>query len=544
MWGRANTGELLARITGQNAFVKYDSSLKTYHIHKIFTGFLQDKMDRKDADCRKELYAQAARWHLENGEYIEARHYFYQSGNFDNVLLALEEDRTNSFVNENKEVLKKHMAACPVEVKNRHPYALLKYMMHLFVHNEAELFANMCREFSGNIAGDASLDDEQRRRLLGELEFMLSFPAYNDLKKMSAHHRKAWELMKQPTSIMNNKANWTFGCPSILYMFYRESGKLEEQVEVLKEAMFHYYPLNDGQGSGAEYVMEAERYFNIGEFENAEISMHRALHKSRANQQASITLCAVFLQIRLAFMKGDFTEMLELLHKMRSDMSSKKEYHFLHTVEICEGSIYAYLDQKHKIPARLLECDLTNLRLRFPAFAAFNIMYGRILLINGEYLKLIGSAEHFIAIASVFPNLLGIIYTYIYLAAANRQISREDEALANLKQALAIAVPDQVYMPFAENCDYVETLLEKLGGEEEYKEVTTRIFDLYKTYRKNREQIIREHFSAENPKLTRRELEIARLAATGITNKEIGEQLYISANTVKMALKSIEYIGS
>ena len=248
--------------------------------------------------------------------------------------------------------------------------------------------------------------------------------------------------MKQPTSIMNNKANWTFGCPSILYMFYRESGKLEECVEYIKEAMSHYYLLNRGQGSGAEYVMEAERYFNLGDFDNAEISMHKALHKSQANLQASITLCAVFLQIRLAFMKGDFMQMLESLQKMRSDMSSKKEYHFLHTVEICEGSIYAYLKQKHKIPPRLLEGDLTNLRLRFPAFAAFNIMYGRILLINGEYLKLIGSAEHFISIASVFPNLLGIIYTYIYLAAANRQISREDEALANLKQALATALPD------------------------------------------------------------------------------------------------------
>ena len=36
-----------------------------------------------------------------------------------------------------------------------------------------------------------------------------------------------------------------------------------------------------------------------------------------------------------------------------------------------------------------------------------------------------------------------------------------------------------------------------------------------------------------------RELEIARLAAAGITNKEIGARLYISENTVKMALKSI-----
>lgn len=255
--------------------------------------------------------------------------------------------------------------------------------------------------------------------------------------------------------------------------------------------------------------------------------------------QASIVLCAEYLQMRLAFMKGDFTRMLDLLRKMRSGMTSKKEYHFLHTVEICEGSIYANLNQKHKIPATLLEVDLTNLRLRFPAWAMFNIMYGRILLINGEYLKLIGLSEHFIAIASAFPNLLAHIYTYIYTAAANRQVLRDNEALACLKQALEIAMPDRVYMPFVENCDYIGPLLEKLAAEGCYREEIAQIVTLYMTYRQNKEQIIRAHFSEERPRLTERELEIARLAAVGNTNAEIGKQLFISTNTVKMALKSI-----
>ena len=154
-------------------------------------------------------------------------------------------------------------------------------------------------------------------------------------------------------------------------------------------------------------------------------------------------------------------------------------------------------------------------------------------------MKLVGSAEHFIRIASVFPNLLGHIYTYIYLAAANKQIFRDAEALSNLKQALGIAMPDKMYMPFVENCDYIEPLLEKLTGEGSYRVGIASILTLYKTYRRSKEQILLEHFTEEKPKLTQREIEIARLAADGITNNEIGKQLYISANTVKMALKSI-----
>lgn len=56
-------------------------------------------------------------------------------------------------------------------------------------------------------------------------------------------------------------------------------------------------------------------------------------------------------------------------------------------------------------------------RILFPLNSMLNIVYGRALLIKGEYSKLIGCSEYFSGIASVFPNLLGHIYTDIYLAA-------------------------------------------------------------------------------------------------------------------------------
>ena len=220
-------------------------------------------------------------------------------------------------------------------------------------------------------------------------------------------------------------------------------------------------------------------------------------------------------------------------------MTDRKEHDFIHTVEICEGVIYAYLDQKDKIPARLLEADTGNPRIKFPAYPFFIVMYGRMLLIKGEYLKLIGSAEHFISVCSVFSNLLGYIYSYIYLAAAYRKIFREDEALASLKKALDIAMPDKQYMLFVENCDYIEPLLEKIAAEGSYRDDIDRILELYETFKRSKEQMIKAYFTEEKPKLTQREMEIARLAAVGMTNIEIGRQLFISPNTVKMALKSI-----
>ena len=168
-----------------------------------------------------------------------------------------------------------------------------------------------------------------------------------------------------------------------------------------------------------------------------------------------------------------------------------------------------------------------------------NIIYGRILLINGEFLKIIGNAMHFTSMASIFPNVLALIYTNIYLASANSRIFRETDALDALRRALEMALPDMVYMPFVENCDYIKPLLEKLSCEGFRRDEITKIHELSSTYQKTLDQVKNEHFSECKTFLTGREEEIAKLAAEGYSNREIGKMLFISENTVKTQMKSV-----
>jgi LuxR family maltose regulon positive regulatory protein len=539
MWGNENAARFLDKLIVGNSFVKYDSRLKAYHIHNIFKGFLEEVFEGKEVSRQQDLYRKAAQWFMVDGDYPSARQYYYKGGDFDGILLALEKDRSNDYTALNKELLKKYMAECPEEVKARHHHALLVYAMHLFIHKDLEPFNEICRELRANIEADKGLDTDRRNRLLGEFELLLGFAEFNDLKKMSERYQRAWQYLNQPTSVYDTGIDSTFGTPSVLSLYYRESGRLDEHIRDLKEAMPNFSRLTRGHGSGAEYAMEAENYFNRGDFENAEISAQRALLKAQSGMDEGVVFSAQYFQILIAFMKGNLTRVMELMDKMHRAMTGSKEHDFIHTVEICEGCIYAYLDQLDRIPKRLLEADSGSPRLRFPAYPFYNVMYGRMLLIKGEYLKLIGSAEHLFSISSVFSSLLGIIYTYIYLAAAYRRIFREDEALASLKKALEIAMPDKQYMLFVENCDYIEPLLEKIAAEGRYREDIKRIFELYKTFRNSKERMIREYFTDEKPRLTQRETEIARLAAAGMTNTEIGKKLFISVNTVKMALKSI-----
>ncbi len=539
IWGDRDVGKMLSSIAGKNAFVSYDSRSKTYQIHSLFRNYLREALETRGPDFKNDLYRMAAGWYLENRDYSAARQFWYAYGDFERILRSIEEEKAKTFTKENMKTLRKYLDECPAEIKSRHHYALLILSIHLILHNEFQVFGRVCGEVAENIKRDDSLNDTQRGELFGELQILLGIAAFNDLKKMAPHFETAWQLLGRSTSIFNVDVDWTHGSPSVLYLYYRESGKLCENLADLKNGLPCYRRLTDGHSSGGEFVMEAEYYYNTGDFISAEIALNKARHKARSAGQWGIVLAVMFLEMRVDLMKGDFEHMFHVLTGMREEMSERVEYQYLHKVELCEMSFYAQLDQKYKIPESLARPEIGDIRLLHASFGVFNIIYGRVLLINEQYTELLGSAEYFLETATFYPNLLGVIYTYIYMAAANRKIHRDAEARESLKKAMDIAMSDALYMPFVENGDYIEPLIREYTAQGAYQEQAQKILTLYETYAAAKEKIKQTYFNAEKPELTDREAEIARLAAGGMTNKEIADKLFISANTVKFTLKSV-----
>lgn len=534
-----NANSLLTEVTSKNALIKYDERTKTYHIHNIFTKFLKDLFEVRNDDYKKEMYKNAAHWYLKAGDYHACMHYFYLSDDFDSLLSVVEMDKGHSFHNEHKKILNQYFRDCLAEIKQQHPIALLVYALCLFAFNENEMFEKVCGEFIDALECCRKLDLESRNELMGEFELLLSFTKYNDILKMREHIKKAIFLLEHPAKFIDTMTSWTFGSPSVLYMFHREVGRMDNEVCNLTEAMLFYNQLTQGHGAGGEYVMEAEAFYNRGDFENTEIAIHKAFYQANRYEQGDIAIYAKFLQARLAFVRGEYSTILCILQEMHAEVVQKKWYNLMHTIELCDVFIYAGLRRSEKIPLWIAEGDFDSSRLYYPAKAFMNIVYGRVLLINGEYYKLLGIAGQLIDTASVYPNLLGQIYTYIYLAASNLQIFRQEEARTALKQALDLALPDRLYMPFVENGDTISALLWEFYKQEDYCEDIKRILKLYDTYHIATEQMITGLVTDEKPKLSEREQEIAQLAAKGFTNKVIGERLFISENTVKMALKSV-----
>lgn len=534
MVGSGDVDHLLSEVIAKNGFVTYDSLNRTYQIHRIFADFLQEEMEKKGLEI--ELFRKAAHWYLQIGSFNEAFEYFYRCEDYEPVLKTFNKQSNYSY---DQVLVLRCCRECPDDLMAKYPFALLVLAFELYTYNEMELFSHICEKFTMILQENASLTEDERDQLMGEFELLLSFTQYNDVRLMAPHFTKASELLNEPSQLLPQNGIWTFGAPSILYMFYRESGKLEASLKALEEVLPLYSNATNGNANAGEFAMKAEVCLSRGDLENALITCHQGLYRAAAKNQISNTVCIRFVMARIALMKGQYIEVLEQFDKMRKEVDLSREYLLHHSIEICEGYLYALHGKLNKIPLWLQEGDFSSDKLLFPNMAMINIVYGRVLLLKGEYHQLIGSMDAFLEIASVFPNILGQIYTYVYVASAHRKLMREQDAQAILLKALELAMADQLTLPFVENCDFIQPILEDLQRKGFYAQDIEEIFKQYESYQESLKHIEKEHFSDHKPKLTEREMEICQLVVQGLTNKEIAEKLYITVNTVKMALKSI-----
>ena len=102
-------------------------------------------------------------------------------------------------------MLTKWSTQCPEQLLLRRPDALLVLMLNLYTYNNIDEMMRIYGLFQRSMEENQTLTPQERNNLLGEAEIMLSFLEFNDISAMSAHHRRACELMDRPSYSMGNE---------------------------------------------------------------------------------------------------------------------------------------------------------------------------------------------------------------------------------------------------------------------------------------------------------------------------------------------------
>jgi LuxR family maltose regulon positive regulatory protein len=425
---------LLENLALRHGFISYELLRGQYHIHNAFKVYLQRLGAELPDTERRRLCRRSGQWYELQNDFLTAFCYYHTAGDYDKMLTVFEKDRGCSFENNYKNKIMAYFGEAPETIRQKHIKAGLIYALWLFLSGENERLQQEIRKLRKYIG---QLEDRQEReQCLGELEFLLGETQYNDVEAMAAYFKKSLQLLRQPVRFFSPQTIWGGGANSILFMFYRQAGTLQKTLDVFPQAMAYYYRLVQNHGAGSEYVLASEAYFQRGYWEKAFILATEALNVSRRNEQVSVELCAEFIALRISIALGNKKRVREISRRLDTLQMAVQEHLYRKTIEASRAWIDLQLGDKGKLLVSWLQKgDFQKSGLLYSAWGCLYIVYGRYLLLQKDYLPLLGQLREFEAAARSFNNFLLSIYAAVYSAAAQDGLQHENEALSELNRA-------------------------------------------------------------------------------------------------------------
>ena len=541
LWQDEDSDEIIDALTQTNAFISWDPETGAYRYHNMLRNVVRKYFCDLPGEEQRKLYARLGCWQMKRSEYIQAACSFQKAGDWERLLDALVLDRSKSFGVEHASLLEEWCARCPEEILLARPDGLLILMLNLYSHHNISQMMRMYGLFMRSMEENETITPQERDKLMGEAEIILGYLAFNDISAMSVHHRRACQLMKHTSYSMNNESPWTFGSYSVLMMYHRTPGEADRECRQLRECMPYYLQITDGHGAGADFVMEGELCLLRAQCGQGEIAFHQALDTARPGNQFSILVSAAFLSCRLALLEGKGEETFAPLDRLSLPLKEHRQYTLLPTLDLCKGWLYALLGKPREAPSWLLWEDAPASVLT-PVRPQLHVVVNQLLLALGEYRRVAARWSKLDEMCRQFHYLLCHTYLQLQTAAALFHLGHVPEGDDLLKKALETALPDRLLLPIVEVDDI---LIRRLG---EYKDPlptdTEELFDLAQRYDSARSSVLgllweNPEEAGSHPELSRRELEIARLAAERRTNQEIADALFLSERTVKNHLNRV-----
>jgi len=450
MMERETLPEDIEEMLKANDFIRYHPDNGVYIMHGILQDYLRNRFYHHQPESfQRCMLHRAGKSLAADSQYFPAARLFFQIRDYD-AILSLPFD-VEYLSNQKEEYVLEFIAAlaeaCPEETLRRYPFVLLAFSIQAYMGGRTEILEKLFRLISEAIETGEGLSPERVRRLKGEFMLTSALCAFNDIKKMDEGFRAAWEILRGPSEMIRSDTSFTFGCPSSLFVFWRESGALETVVQDLDRTLPNYRRLTRGHGAGANSVMRAEVMLMRGEDDEAEIFCHKALYDARSHRQAGICLCAELVLARIAILRGDVDGYFIAVRNIQGYAEKNANLYVLRMVDLCMTAISLVLGRTEGVAQWFSDMESIQKTVYTPVLPYAQTLYSMLLLLQKRYNEFLGISESMLdAARGVGGNIcymLPELYQYKYLAAVHLHQGNAQKAQEYYDWALEMALPDR-----------------------------------------------------------------------------------------------------
>jgi len=246
--------------------------------------------------------------------------------------------------------------------------------------------------------------------------------------------------------------------------------------------------------------------------------------------------------LRILFSDGDVSGAEEVIRKMQN-VVQKRDLPILAQKQLSAWQARIWVEQNDMEAAtRWVEEEKLNPDGEFSFFNECQyIVYARILSAQGKTEDAIRIYQQLLEKAETGGRILRVIEILLLQAITYRTIEDGDQAMNVLEKALKLAEPEGFIRIFVDEGAPTARLLYEALSRKISTDYVQRLLSAFPEEEKSRStspQPASSELDLIDP-LSERELEILQLIAGGLSNQEIGSQLYLSLNTVKAHTRNI-----
>lgn len=530
--------DTVAELLSQDFFIRHVADRQAYVMHSILQDYLRERFAMEAAEFRAAMHRKAAMASLDTGDLFQAAHFFLEVEDY-RAILSLPMSTQYVYDNQERDItslFERLMDRCPLEVLREYPVFLVLMAYNFFRRGSRAYFLRATDVLRKLLEDSGKGQGPEWERACGEYAMLMSFTEYNDIARMGAFHSRALQHLQAVSDNPRSevfRGTMPFGTASVLCLYWNRIGGLSRLLDLMDTYLPVYSDLASGHGAGAEHIFRAEAALAAGDDTTAELMAHKATYRGRNAGQYGVCLSADLILAEIGLLRGDVEAYETARESLARNAHESGQHSILRLGELCQAELDLSMGRTEDIPTWLRDAAGIQRVVYAHSIPYALIFHEHYLLLKGRYTELQGLEEQIMQQASTMNYILPRLYYAIYLAIAEAKAGSMKRAVSHMEEALRLALPDRIYLPFARLATGLKPIFPLL---------TQPVPEGLQTICSRREKgvsAILKNDAEESSLLTPREQEVCALAREQLAAKEISARLCISVHTVNTILKAV-----